>query len=616
MKNHLFLFFFLLPLIGTAQPVEHFSSLKDSIEAIMMEQAAAGAQIAIFTQDSIVWQENFGMANIADAIPVSKETFFRIGSVTKMFVAIAALQLIEQGALNLNDYLKDLAPDVVFKNKWEATHPIQIKHLLEHTTGFDDMHLAEYAANANGWTLKQGIDFHSDNRYARWRPGLHTSYCNSGPPIVAHIIEKITGQDFEEYVAENIFQPLGMTQSNFINTPEIATVLAKGYNEAGEVMPYWEISQRPAGSINSTMLEMIPFVQMLIGRGRLDSVQLLEPSSIERMETSRTTLAGKAGLKDGYGLHNYTTNYKGINWHGHDGGMLGYLAKVQYSSDLDIGFITLINSTGIAFEKINQQLNEAIYQQLQGRLIEPPVQATFDEQYLGYYRSATSRNQMLRFLDHIAGIVQIGKDETGYFSKSALSFEKERATIRSINTLTVQEETGFQSPLYFGEQDEEIYAQQVNNLLNLKKVTPMDAFTPLAMAALFLLFLLFLFGYALFWMVLKMLRKPAAGQWSLRLLPLIIVSSLLGLVFSAILGNEGNVLANLGTRTVYSMGIFVSSLLFGLSLLLFCWQSIRIEEGTERRWFRAFCMLASLVFIISTLFLFKEGLIGLRTWAY
>jgi len=591
MKNHLLLFLVLLPMIGIAQAASNFPDLQAAIQETMEAEAAAGAQVAIFTQEDILWQENFGLANIADSISVTTETFFRIGSVTKMFVAIAALQLIEQGELSLNDKVSDLAPDVVFHNKWQTEYPIQIKHLLEHTTGFDDMHLAEYAAKAKGWTLKQGIDFHSDNRYARWRPGVHSSYCNSGPPIVAYIIEKITGQDFETYVAEHIFRPLGMSKTSFINTPTIEKVLATGYDAAATEMPYWEISQRPAGSINSTA------------------------SSLERMETSQTTLAGKAGLREGYGLHNYTTTYKGINWHGHDGGMLGYLAKVQYNSDLDIGFITLINSTGAAFGKVNDQVNEAIYQQIQGRLIEPTTQAIFDEQYLGYYRSATSRNQMLRFLDHIAGIIQIDKDEVGYYLRPVLSFDKKRAIIRSNNTLTTEEE-GYQSPLYFGAYDQQIYAQEVNTFLNLQKVEPVEAFTPLAITVFFFLFLLFLFFYSLVWMVLKLLKKPATGQWSLRIAPIFIVASLLGLLVSAMFGQEGNVLVNLGTRTTYSMGIFVSSLIFGLSLLLFCWQSVRIEDGEEHRWFRALCMLASLIFIISTLFLFKEGMIGLRTWAY
>jgi len=615
MKNHLFFFLFFCTNFLVAQPISEFVGLKDSIQAIVAD-IDAGAQVAIFSKDNILWKENFGLANKEEDIPVTDATFFRIGSITKMFVAVAAMQLVEQGKLNLNDKLIDLAPEIVFKNKWRDTHPIQIKHLLEHTTGFDDMHLTEYAAIADGWTLKEGLDYHLDSRYSRWKPGLFTSYCNSGPPLVAYIIEKITQQDFEDYVAQNIFLPLSMNQTSFIKTPAIKKVLAKGYDGDGQQTPYWHILQRPAGSINSNMQEMIQFGQMLLGRGQKDSILLVQPSSLDRMETCQTTLSGKAGLKDGYGLHNYTSNYKGIQWHGHDGGMIGFLAKLQYNSHLDIGFITLINSTSEAFGDINDQVNEAIYQKVQSRLITPPNEATFDEQYLGFYRSATSRNQMLRFLDEIFGIVHIGKDEDGYFAGPIISPNKSRGKVRTTNTLTVTNDRGYQSPVYFGTYEDKVYAQHVNQMMNLEKVEPSKAFLPLGIAILFLLFLVVLFFHSLFWLFKALLRKNPKGQWLLRFLSLLTFGGFASTIGFGIMGNSGNALANLGTASLPSIGIFFGTIVMGLSLLTFCWFAVRTEEGIEKPWFRAMSMMASFVFIIATLYLFKEGIIGLRTWAY
>lgn len=616
MKSYLFfLLVFLSVTIGKSQPISEYIGLKDSIQAIVNE-TNIGAQIAIFSKDKILWQQNFGLADQDNNIPVTDTTFFRIGSITKMFVAIAALQLVEEDRLNLNDKLIDLVPEVEFTNRWDTTHPIQIKHLLEHTTGFDDIHLAEYAAPADGWTLKQGLDYHPDSRYTRWQPGLFSSYCNVGPPLVAYAIEKITGMDFEQYTAQHIFQPLGMEQTSFVKTPAIEKTLAKGYDAEGREMGYWHVSVRPAGSVNSNLQEMIPFAQMLIGRGQKDSIQILQSNSITRMETCKTTLSGKAGLKDGYGLHNFTTNYKGINWHGHDGGMMGFLAKLQYNSDLNIGFITLVNSTSDFFRDINDQVNEAIYQEIQSRLITPPSEAIFNEDYLGLYRSATSRNQMLRFLDEIFGIVQIGKDEEGYFAGPIISPDKSRGVVRTANTLTVINDRGYQSPLYFGAHDNKVYALQVNRFLNLEKVTPFSAFLPLVTGTLFLLFLIILTFHSIFWFGKKLFRKNPIGQSSLRLFSLLSIAGFGSIIGFGIAGNTGDVLNNLGNPTLPSIGIFVGSLIMGISLLAFCWFAVRTEEGVEKGWFRAFSMLASLVFIITTVYLFKEGLIGLRTWAY
>ncbi len=616
MKSQLlFLLTFLSLSLAKSQPSSEFTGLKDSIQAIV-DATNIGTQIAIFSKDKILWQQNFGLADQENNIPVTDQTFFRIGSITKMFVAIAALQLVEEGTLSLNDKLSDLVPEVEFKNKWQETHPIQIRHLLEHTTGFDDIHLAEYAAPADGWTLKQGLDYHPDSRYARWQPGLFSSYCNVGPPLVAYAIEKITGVDFEQYVARHIFRPLGMQQTSFVKNSHIEKVLAKGYDAEGAEMDYWHVSVRPAGSVNSNTQEMIPFGQMLLGRGLKDSIQILQPTSITRMETCKTTLSGKAGLKDGYGLHNFTTNYKGINWHGHDGGMMGFLAKLQYNSDLNIGFITLVNSTGDAFMDINDQVNEAIYQQVQSRLITPTSEATFNEEYLGLYRSATSRNQMLRFLDEVFGIVQIGKDDEGYFAGPILSADKSRGEVRTTNTLTVINDRGYQSPLYFGSHEEKVYALQINRFLNLEKVTPYSAFLPLGIGALFLLCLLILTFHSLLWFGKKALRKNPIGQNSLRVTSLLSMLGFGSIIGFGIAGNSGDVLSTLGTPTLPSIGIFVGSLVMGISLLAFCWLAVRTEEGIEKTWFRVFSMLASFVFVITTLYLYKEGIIGLRTWAY
>ena len=95
-----------------------------------------------------------------------------IGSTSKIFVALAVLKLVEQGKLSLDDTLADLAPDVAFENPWEETHPIRVVHLLEHTTGWDDIHLPEYAHNQpDPVSLKEGLDFHPHSRISRWRPG-------------------------------------------------------------------------------------------------------------------------------------------------------------------------------------------------------------------------------------------------------------------------------------------------------------------------------------------------------------------------------------------------------------------------------------------------------------
>src|SRR5690606_36408686 len=118
--------------------------LQAAVEKIRVDTKTPAIGIALVTSDGPQWVAGLGLASLEQQTAADENTLFRIGSVTKMFVGIAVLKLVEEGRVNLNDKLSDLAPDIPFENPWEETHPIRLVHLLEHTTGWDDMSLAEY----------------------------------------------------------------------------------------------------------------------------------------------------------------------------------------------------------------------------------------------------------------------------------------------------------------------------------------------------------------------------------------------------------------------------------------------------------------------------------------
>ena len=99
--------------------------------------------IAIVSRDEEEWVAGLGRADVSANKPVSAETLFRIGSTSKAFAALAALKLQEEGKLKLTDTVRQRGPEVAFANSWEASDPVRLVHLMEHTTGFDDIHLRE-----------------------------------------------------------------------------------------------------------------------------------------------------------------------------------------------------------------------------------------------------------------------------------------------------------------------------------------------------------------------------------------------------------------------------------------------------------------------------------------
>jgi CubicO group peptidase (beta-lactamase class C family) len=237
-------------------------ALQAAIESVLKETRTPGAAIAIVTSNKIDWLAGIGKADVAANQPVTPDTLFRLGSVSKGFVALAALQLQEAGKLKLTDTVRQWAPDVAFVNPWEATNPVRLVHLMEHTSGFDDMHLRKYALDDPAMTLDAALAYGAASRVCRWPPGERMAYCNSGPAVLAAVIEKVSGEHIEDYMHKNIFNPLHMDGASYFYTPEVQRRLAKLYRPDGVTpYPYWHVGLRPTAGLNASARDMANYLR-------------------------------------------------------------------------------------------------------------------------------------------------------------------------------------------------------------------------------------------------------------------------------------------------------------------------------------------------------------------
>lgn len=192
----------------TPEPVQSIEELRQQLEKILKDTRTPGMSVAIVHRDGPEWITGLGKADLASDRAATSETLFRIGSTSKAFASLSILRLANEGKLSLDDPVRKLAPEVWFENRWEASDPVRVVDLLEHTTGGDDMHLREYAKDAPGMSLREALDYDHHSRISRWPPGTRMAYCNSGPAVAAYIVEKITGQRFEDYVQRTFSRPL------------------------------------------------------------------------------------------------------------------------------------------------------------------------------------------------------------------------------------------------------------------------------------------------------------------------------------------------------------------------------------------------------------------------
>ena len=304
--------------------VEDFRS---AVQAVLSDTGVPGAGLALVRMSGIEWAGGVGLADRDNNLPVTADTHFRAGSISKSFVASALVQMYLDDEIELDAPVSEIAGDIRIDNAWEPAHPVRVIHLLEHTAGFDDMHFNEIynTSDPPDMPLQQVLAINPSSRVVRWQPGTRMSYSNPGYAIAGYLIEKVTGQKYEDRIAEKIFKPAGMPTSSFVLTKEDEAILAKGYRgRSGPPVPYTQIYLRPAGNLHTSALELGRWVHLLLNWGETDTDLVIDPEYLSNMEHPRTTVAWFAGLRNGYGSGISSSEVEGFPMLGHGGGIEGF----------------------------------------------------------------------------------------------------------------------------------------------------------------------------------------------------------------------------------------------------------------------------------------------------
>jgi len=598
------------------KPAQSIAELSQQLEKILQDTHTPGMSVAIVHRDGPEWVAGLGKSNVAANQATTDETLFRIGSTSKAFASLSILKLANEGKLSLQDPVRKLVPEIWFENRWEATDPVRVVDLLEHTTGWDDMHMREYAKDAKGMTLREGLDYYHHSRISRWRPGTRMAYCNSGPPVAAYIVEKITGQRFEDYVTQNFFLPIGMKTATYFEqpSPQLTTL----YHSDGKTpYPYWNILVRPAGAINASAKDMATYVQFYLNRGAVGGVQVMPAASIERMETPTRTWQAQEGLKAGYGLSNYTSFYDGFVYHGHNGGVDGGLTEMSYMPEYGVGYFYSINAgNGAAFGKIGDAIRAYVTRGLTRQPVPAAGQLPADAQeYAGWYEYASTRSEFLHFLERLMGIQRV-RFANGNLLISSLSQIDQPFVPVSGEQFRYLPKKGNAEPVATAillKPNAEGRFVFIGG--TLKRIPTWLAFCEIALVAWFLLAVVSILLYAPFWIIggcFKRRRRPA--ERAMRLWPLVAVLSLLAFVGCAILAGS-DAIPRLGNLTIWSFGLTVTTSIFGIASLASVFALWRARNQEIRRSVRWYSIAVTFALLIAALYLAWWGVIGIRTWS-
>ncbi len=589
--------------------------LKAAIEQLVEERELPGAAIAMVDENGPVWVGGVGKANLENDIDADADTLFRIGSTSKMFVALAVLKLVEEGRLSLDDKLADLAPDVAFENRWEETHPIRVAHLLEHTTGWDDIHLPEYAHNEpDPVSLKEGLDFHPHSRISRWPPGSRSSYCNAGPPVAAYIVEKITGQDFEDYAREQFFEPLGMSSTTFRLNEAVRERGATLYANGNQPQDYWHILMRPSGAINSSANDMARLVAFFIDRGAVAGRQLLSPASITRMETPATSNAARIGQQAGYALANYSSVHEHWVYRAHDGGVNGGISEFAYLPEARVGHSIIVNSDDFrTFNDISDLIRDYETRELAAPETANALQPTAAHKAIeGYYYPINSRQQVSYFLDRVFGAQKLRFDGDK-LEHAAVLGGNTTVFLAVADKLFASEKTG----VIALSQAVDPLAGDVVHLgdMVLKPVTEALVYGQLGVAALWGICIISAVLYFLVWIVRKLRGKiPAGATIRVRLWPLLASLSIVAVVLLFAIGMS-DPFELLGKPTWVSVGINLATVAFALFAAFGVHTSVKVRAEPMNRFNYWYSTVCSSTHLVVAAYLLAFGVIGLITWS-
>ena len=322
---------------STTSSQSHLISFADSLfKANVDSSQIAGASVLVYQDGKILLDKSYGYASLELSVPMPTHASFEIGSVTKQFTSAAILRLAEQGKLSLDD---DFTKYLDFDTRGRT---ITIKHLLNHTSGipgytempeFEKLSMLSFERDTLVRIVEQK-DF-------LFEPGEALIYNNSAYFFLGLIIIKVSGMRYIDYLNEQFFQPLGMTNTYYCSTSEVVKNKAYGYSYSEDGLRQKEYLDHiwpfAGGSICSTTEDLLIWMRALHEGKVFDKSQY-------SLLTTPGTLKDGSPIRYAFGLTNYSL-YKN-RMIGHGGGINGFVSETRYFPESGLYIICLVNTTG------------------------------------------------------------------------------------------------------------------------------------------------------------------------------------------------------------------------------------------------------------------------------
>ena len=308
-----------------------------------------GVAVAVVKDGKIIFKKGYGTANLEYDTPITPKTVFQIASVSKQFTAFSIYLLEKQGKISFEDDIRKYIPEVLDFGK-----PVKIKHLLSHTSGIRDQSSLLTLA---GWrmddiiTTEHILKIISRQKELNFEPGSQFSYSNSGYALLAEVVKRVSGKTFAEYTKENIFAPLGMTDTQFYDdSNKVVKNRAHSYEIVNGAYKKINLNHSYVGSTGllTTVEDLskwaLNFEKPVVGDAELIR-RFNEPSLLNNGQP--VVFAVIDGETSYHAKGQFTRNYRGLNLYNHSGHDAGFRTYLVRFPEKKLSIITLSNDEHI-----------------------------------------------------------------------------------------------------------------------------------------------------------------------------------------------------------------------------------------------------------------------------
>lgn len=330
--------------------------LEPEIERARTEGAIPSLAIALVRADTVMWASAYGAANRNAGARASPETVYALASTFKTFVGATVLQLETDGKLRLDDPVRQYLPASMSIRGEDPQNPVTFLHLLTHTSGlpsgFTPLPFFDAALPPSLSTHLAGV------LRIEGGTGAQVRYSNPGYALLGFLVEQITGEPFEARVRRQLWTPLGLRDTAFHPTPEMAERLAVPYQPAPDgsglrPVAWIRFAEWPAGAAFGTVLDQATWLGTILNGGSWQGARVLPEASVLRaferpFPSFQGPLGGgwgneNRGSQTGYGLGWWVTQQGGARYIGHSGSLRGFTAFLHGNVDARVGVALLTN---------------------------------------------------------------------------------------------------------------------------------------------------------------------------------------------------------------------------------------------------------------------------------